>query len=89
MPTLENKFHQISSLAPRALRPAAERIYMWDLERENCIAQLNLPGSGASGDGAAPPVEHMAASCHSPLLYAADGGGTGVFGAGLRAPAAA
>ncbi|KAL4421494.1 hypothetical protein ABPG75_010785 [Micractinium tetrahymenae] len=57
----------------------AERIYMWDLERENCIAQLNLPGSGSGsggGDGAAPAVEHIAASCHSPLLYAADGSGT-------------
>ena len=56
----------------------AERIYMWDLERENCIAQLNLPGGGGNGDAAAAPaVEHIAASCCSPLLYAADGTGTG------------
>ncbi|KAL4426136.1 hypothetical protein ABPG77_007418 [Micractinium sp. CCAP 211/92] len=54
---------------------SAERIYMWDLERENCIAQLNLPASGSGGDGVAPAAEHMAASCHSPLLYAADGSG--------------
>lgn len=52
---------------------------MWDLERENCIAQLNLPAGG--GDGAAPAAEHMAASCHSPLLYAADSSGTGEAGA--------
>ena len=56
---------------------------MWDLERENCIAQLNLPAAGAAGGGgsepggAAPAVEHIAASCHSPLLYAADNSGTG------------
>ncbi|EFN54506.1 hypothetical protein CHLNCDRAFT_135218 [Chlorella variabilis] len=55
---------------------SAERIYMWDLERENCIAQLNLPGGGGNGDAAAAPaVEHIAASCCSPLLYAADGTG--------------
>ncbi|PSC68711.1 Regulatory-associated of TOR 1 [Micractinium conductrix] len=61
---------------------SAERVYMWDLERENCIAQLNLPAAGAAGGGgsepggAAPAVEHIAASCHSPLLYAADNSGT-------------
>mgnify|MGYP001809699520 CR=1 FL=1 len=53
---------------------------MWDLERENCIAQLNLPGGSISGGGGvaagAPAVEHVAASSCSPLLYAADGGGT-------------
>jgi hypothetical protein len=50
---------------------------MWDLERENCIAQLNLPGGGGGGtNGEGPPaVEHIAASCCSPLLYAADSAG--------------
>lgn len=53
----------------------AERVYMWDLERENCIAQLNLPAPAAGA--AAPCVEHIAASTSSPLLYAADSAGTG------------
>ncbi len=59
---------------------------MWDLERENCIAQLNLPASGSGGDGVAPAAEHIAASCHSPLLYAADGSGMGEteYGASAR-----
>lgn len=56
---------------------------MWDLERENCIAQLNLPTVSGSGDAAAPPaVDHIAASCSSPLLYAADTSGTGAAAAG-------
>ena len=60
----------------------AERVYMWDLERENCIAQLNLPPLSGSGDAAAPPaVDHIAASCSSPLLYAADTSGTGAAAA--------
>ena len=62
---------------------------MWDLERENCIAQLNLPAGGASGGGAAssaaaaahkPAVEHLAASASSPLLYAGDANGAGARG---------
>lgn len=57
---------------------------MWDLERENCIAQLNLPASGSGGDGVAAAAEHIAASCHSPLLYAADGSGTGEAGSAPR-----
>jgi hypothetical protein len=48
---------------------------MWDLERENCIAQLTLPGGGGEG-GDAPAVEHLAASAASPLLHVADAGGT-------------
>lgn len=60
---------------------------MWDLERENCIAQLNLPGSSAAAAGsnsgaaaaaaAGAGVEHIATSVSSPLLYAADATGTG------------
>ena len=55
---------------------------MWDLERENCIAQLNLPpppstsGSGSNSGGEGATVEHLAASGTSPLLYAADATGT-------------
>ena len=58
---------------------------MWDLERENCIAQLNLPpppstsGSGSNSGGEGATVEHLAASGTSPLLYAADATGTGDF----------
>lgn len=56
---------------------------MWDLERENCIAQLSLPGPAAAGGSAgaaaaaAAGVEHIATSASSPLLYAADAAGTG------------
>jgi len=57
---------------------------MWDLERENCIAQLSLPGpaaasgtAGAAAAAAAAGVEHIATSASSPLLYAADAAGTG------------
>ena len=61
---------------------------MWDLERENCIAQLNLPPVSGSDNAAAPPaVDHIAASCSSPLLYAADTSGTGAAADAFSCPA--
>ena len=65
---------------------SADRIYMWDLERESCVVQLSLPpASSSSGGGSSGGADHaasalpattcLAASCNTPLLFAADASG--------------